>query len=149
MHIIKLEQVNDKQKKEIDEVWRSAVINSHDFLSNEVIKSIEPEVLQGVSTVQSLYIQEDNDRIISFMGIEDYKIEMLFIHNDYRNKGLGTKLVEFSFEKENVDEVDVNEQNSSGLAFYKKVGFIQYDRTEFDESGRPYPIIHMKRKLNI
>lgn len=149
MHIIKLEQVNDKQKKEIVEVWRSAVINSHDFLSNEVIKSIEPEVLQGVSTIQSLYIQEDNDRIISFMGIEDYKIEMLFIHNDYRNKGLGTKLVEFSFEKENVDEVDVNEQNSSGLAFYKKVGFIQYDRTEFDESGRPYPIIHMKRKLNI
>lgn len=40
--------------------------------------------------------------------------------------------------------VDVNEQNPKARNFYRHLGFREYERTEYDEQGRPFPIIKMK-----
>ena len=39
--------------------------------------------------------------------------------------------------------VDVNEQNPGALAFYKKHGFEIASRDEYDDAGRPFPILHL------
>jgi hypothetical protein len=40
--------------------------------------------------------------------------------------------------------VDVNEQNSSGRMFYEKMGFLVTGRSDLDDAGRPYPLLHMR-----
>jgi putative acetyltransferase len=40
--------------------------------------------------------------------------------------------------------VDVNEQNAAAVAFYQACGFVNEGRSELDESGRPYPLLHMR-----
>ena len=78
------------------------------------------------------------------MGIEGTKLEMLFIKNSERGKGLGKRLLNYGIEKYDVNELTVNEQNPNAKGFYEHMGFKTYKRTEFDEQGNPYPILYMR-----
>ena len=78
------------------------------------------------------------------MGIEDTKLEMLFIKNSERGKGLGKRLLNYGIENYNINEVTVNEQNTNAKGFYEYMGFKIYKRTELDEQGKPYPILYMR-----
>ncbi|WP_219721521.1 GNAT family N-acetyltransferase, partial [Clostridioides difficile] len=59
---------------------------------------------------------------------------------------IGKRLVEYAIEVLNVNYVDVNEQNQQALGFYKHMGFKVFKKSEFDEQGNPFPILHMKIK---
>lgn len=88
--------------------------------------------------------ENENNMPIAFMGIEDTKLEMLFIKNSERGKGLGKQLLTYGIENYNVNELAVNEQNPNAKGFYEHIGFKTYKRTEVDEQGNPYPILYMK-----
>lgn len=42
------------------------------------------------------------------------------------------------------NEVDVNEQNPQGVAFYQHMGFVQVGRSERDGQGNAFPLLHMR-----
>ena len=71
---------------------------------------------------------------------------MLFVSDECRGKGIGKSLVEYAVKTLNVNYVDVNEQNPQALGFYEHVGFEVFKKSEFDEQGNPFPILHMKLK---
>ncbi len=52
------------------------------------------------------------------MGIKVRKLEMLFIKNDERRKGLGKRLVNYGIENYSVNELAVNEQYFNAKEFY-------------------------------
>ena len=129
------------------EVWEDSVRATHLFLSNEEIKNIKKYVPKALERVSYLVIMKnENNMPIAFMGIEDTKLEMLFIKNSERGKGLGKQLLNDGIENYNVNELAVNEQNSNAKEFYEHMGFKIYKRTEIDEQGNPYPILYMKLK---
>ncbi len=71
---------------------------------------------------------------------------MLFVSNDSRGNGIGKRLVEYVIEVLDVNYVDVNEQNPQAAGFYKHMGFEVFKRSELDEQGNQFPILHMKLK---
>lgn len=89
-------------------------------------------------------IQGDN--LIGFIGVFDFKIEMLFFSPDYIGKNLGRMLLEYAVNELKANKVDVNEQNIHAVGFYQKFGFVAYERTELDDQGNPYPILRMQLK---
>tara|TARA_Y100001960_G_C14235720_1_gene615898 strand:+ start:145 stop:600 length:456 start_codon:yes stop_codon:yes gene_type:complete len=142
-----LKHINEDDSKAIIETWETSVIATHLFLTKDDVESIKPEVLAGAGFVEHFYVIRDNSNIIrAFLGVHNKKIEMLFVHNDFRSKGLGTKLIEFAIEKLNVSAVDVNEQNPLAVDFYKNIGFEVFDRSETDDQGRNFPILFMRLK---
>ncbi|MEW9079859.1 GNAT family N-acetyltransferase [Terrisporobacter glycolicus] len=148
--MIKIENlniINNKDMEEILNTWESSVRATHNFLSEEDIISIKPQVIEGAKYVSKLLcVRDKKDMIKAFMGIHDSKIEMLFVSNDSRGNGIGKKLVEYAIEVLNANYVDVNEQNPQALGFYKHMGFKVFKKSEFDEQGNPFPILHMKLK---
>lgn len=148
--MIKIENLNNINNKDIDEIldtWESSVRATHDFLSEEDIISIKPHVVEGAKYVSKLLCVRDKQGTIkAFMGIHDSKIEMLFVSNDSRGNGIGKKLVEYAIEVLDINYVDVNEQNPQAVGFYKYMGFQVFKRSEFDDQGNPFPILHMKLK---
>lgn len=148
--MIKIENLNSINDKDIDEIldtWESSVRATHDFLSEEDIISIKPQVVEGAKYVSKLLCVRDKQGIIkAFMGIHDFKIEMLFVSNQSRGNGIGKRLVDYAIEVLGVNYVDVNEQNPQAVGFYKHMGFKIIQRSEFDEQGNPFPILHMKLK---
>lgn len=148
--MIKIENLNSINDKDIDEIldtWESSVRATHDFLSEEDIISIKPQVVEGAKYVSKLLCVRDKQGIIkAFMEIHDFKIEMLFVSNESRGNGIGKRLVDYAIEVLGVKYVDVNEQNPQAVGFYKHMGFKIIQRSEFDEQGNPFPILHMKLK---
>jgi putative acetyltransferase len=39
----------------------------------------------------------------------------------------------------------VNEQNDAARAFYERLGFQIVGRSDLDDAGRPFPLLHMRR----
>ena len=81
------------------------------------------------------------------MGVDDGKLEMLFISPAERGRGLGRKLLEHGIKKYGVKELTVNEQNPQAKGFYEHMGFQVYKRTDLDEQGNPYPLLYMRRPV--
>lgn len=148
--MIKIENlniINNKDMEEILDTWESSVRATHDFLSEEEIILIKPQVIEGAKYVSKLLcVRDKKDMIKAFMGIHDFKIEMLFVSNESRGNGIGKRLVEYAIEVLNANYVDVNEQNTQALGFYKHMDFKVFKKSEFDEQGNPFPILHMKLK---
>ena len=141
-------EVKDRLQELINEllkIWEDSVKATHLFLSDEEIENIKKYVPLALKEVQHLIVMNDEKNIpIAFMGINGEKLEMLFIKNSERGKGLGKKLLHYGIENYNVRELTVNEQNPKAKEFYEHIGFKIYRKSELDEQGNPYPILYMK-----
>lgn len=127
----------------IMEIWESAVKATHDFLAEEDFNYFKEVIPRDYLPNLEVYLIINNDEAQGFASVAEGNLEMLFIHNDVRGKGLGKELYQFMKEKTGLTKVDVNEQNPQAIGFYEKLGFKQIGRSEKDGSGKDYPIIHM------
>ena len=145
MRIIEIKERTEILINQLLEVCEDSVKATHLFLSSKEIENIKEYVPQAISGVSHLVIMEnESHQPIAFMGIEDRKLEMLFIKNSERGKGLGKQLLNYGIENYNVNRLAVNEQNPEAKGFYEYMGFKTYKRTELDEQGNPYPILYMR-----
>lgn len=126
------------------EIWRSAVLATHDFLTPEDFAAIEVMVRDQYLPAAAFWIAADeNDRALGFMGMSGAQIDSLFVHADARGRGVGRRLVAHAMSLHPVLTVDVNEQNASGAGFYRRLGFEIVGRSPVDDAGRPYPLLHL------
>ena len=125
-------------------VWERSVRATHTFLSEAEIAEIKPFVPQAIAGVETLVVAAREDEPLGFMGVQDGRLEMLFLDPAARGRGLGRRLLEHGIECLGVIELTVNEQNPQAVGFYEHLGFKTYRRTELDEEGRPYPLLYMR-----
>ncbi len=137
-----IRKINIEDYPKLVSIWRSAVLNTHHFLKDEDFKYFEEKIPTYFEFV-SLFGFEEAGQLIGFIGIADNNLEMLFIDNNFRTKGVGKQLLKYAVNVLNVNKVDVNEQNEQAVGFYKHMGFKVIDRSELDGQGKEYPILHM------
>ena len=126
-------------------VWEHSVRATHHFLSESEILRIRAYVPQAVGGVAQLVAAENQaGEPVGFMGVENGRLEMLFLAPEARGCGLGERLLRCGIEQYGVREVTVNEQNPQAVDFYAHFGFRTYRRTERDEEGGPYPRRYMR-----
>ncbi len=126
-------------------VWEHSVRATHHFLSESEILRIRAYVPQAVGGVAQLVAAENQaGEPVGFMGVENGRLEMLFLAPEARGCGLGGRLLRCGMEQYGVREVTVNEQNPQAVDFYAHFGFRTYRRTERDEEGGPYPLLYMR-----
>jgi len=127
-------------------IWESSVRASHHFLTDGDILRLVPQVEEALRQIETLWGVKDARCPIGFMGVQERKIEMLFLHPDYFRKGIGRMLVQKAFDEQDVQYVDVNEQNPSAVKFYERMGFRVFRRDSIDDQGNPFPILRMERR---
>ena len=139
--MIKLRITTPDDAEDLFRIWLSAVEATHHFLTPEDQAGIEPLVHDYVRTSPLLGAEKDGV-LVAFMGQTGRNIDSLFIDVSAQRKGIGRILVE---RVGSPATVDVNEQNENGVAFYRHLGFEVVGRSELDEDGRPYPLLHMRK----
>lgn len=145
---MKIKEVQDRPQALIEQllvVWESSVKETYLFLSENEIESIKKYVPQALKEIPHLIIVENKNQVpVGFMGIENEHLEMLFVSNEERGKGLGKELLNYGIEQYSVNDLAVNEQNPLAKSFYEHMGFEVYKRANRDEQGNPYPLLYMK-----
>ena len=77
-------------------VWEASVRATHLFLSDAEILQIKEYVPQALQGIAHLIVAEDDaGAAVGFMGIEDGRLEMLFLSPAARGQGLGRRLLEY------------------------------------------------------
>lgn len=127
----------------LTDVWNESVRTSHHFLSEQDIDNIKPYVGMALREVKHLIVIYHDRQPEGFMGIQDNKIEMLFLSPGNIGQGWGSHLIDLAICTYGVTKVDVNEQNKTALNFYLHKGFNVTGRDALDEQGNPFPILHM------
>lgn len=152
MAILLIEEIEKSERsselvQNLLDVWEKSVRATHTFLPKQEILKIKEYVPGAICNVETLLVLRENDEIshpLGFMGIENRKIEMLFLLPDECKKGFGKTLVHHGIENYSAAEVTVNEQNLKAKGFYEHFGFKTYKTSATDEQGNPYPIAWMK-----
>lgn len=146
MNIYEIENRTPEVIEVLLRVWEDSVRATHEFLSDKEIAQIKEYVPQALNCVTHLIADEDESgKMIAFMGIENQRLEMLFLLSAERGKGIGKQLLQYGIENYKIQEITVNEQNPQAVGFYQHMGFESYKRTDYDEEGNPYPLLYMKK----
>jgi putative acetyltransferase len=127
------------------QVWRSAVDATHRFLPKADRDSIQAQLASHYFPAVRLTLAEVDGQQVAFAGTSGRKLEMLFVHDFFRGRGVGSLLLEHVILEEGIVDVDVNEQNPAAVNFYSRRGFVTVRRSARDDAGRPYPLVHMSR----
>ena len=131
--------------QQLVEVWQRSVQATHLFLSAPEIAAIRTYVPQALCGVEHLIVaQDESGTPVGFMGVQENRLEMLFLDPAVRGKGLGKQLLQYGVQHYGIREVTVNEQNPQAVGFYAHMGFVTYKRTDRDEEGGPYPLLYMR-----
>ena len=138
-----IRKIKDTDYPRLIEIWESAVLNTHDFLKEEDFLYYKKQLPVYFQYVTLLGFEQEGI-LAGFMGIAEENLEMLFVDNEYRGTGIGKKLIAYATANLHVTKVDVNEQNTQAVGFYKYMGFNIVRRSELDGEGKEYPILHMQ-----
>lgn len=129
---------------ELVEVWLRSVRASHDFLSEQDLLDLYPQVRDVYLPQVEVWVYETAEgRSGGFIGLSEAHVEMLFIEPALRGQGIGTRLLDHVRRLQPALTVDVNEQNPRACGFYRRYGFHPVGRSATDSAGRPFPLIHM------
>jgi putative acetyltransferase len=128
------------------DVWLRSVEKTHTFVSEADIQAFKPLVRDYLasSAAEFWVLCDAKGAVAGFMGMAGPKLESLFLAPEFHRRGGGRRLVEHARERHGELTVDVNEQNAAAVAFYQACGFVTEGRSELDDTGRPYPLLHMR-----
>ncbi|MBR9801004.1 acetyltransferase [bacterium] len=128
------------------DVWLRSVQATHTFVSQADITEMTPQVREylGSSETDFWVVCVESDRPMGFMGLGGSQIESLFLAPEFLRRGAGRRMIDHARTLHSELTVDVNEQNADAVAFYQAVGFVVERRSELDDQGRPYPLLHLR-----
>ena len=143
-NVIVHEDVTAEDYPRLVTIWRSAVDATHGFVDPGDLAEIEGHLAAQYLPAVRLHVAHLDGELVGFAGTSQGVLEMVFVDARYRGRGVGRALLDHAIREAGVNSVDVNEQNEQAVGFYERFGFRTVGRSEFDEAGRPYPLLHMK-----
>lgn len=125
------------------EIWRAAVDATHNFLRPVDRNAIDQEVCTLLQNNRLWLAVDNSNRAIAFMLLKAGHMEALFVDPEHKLRGAGRALVEHALKIHGPLTADVNDQNEAAIGFYEQLGFRRTGRSEMDDQGRQYPLVHL------
>jgi putative acetyltransferase len=145
---MRIRAARDTDRDRLLDLWERSVRATHAFLADADIAFYRPLVGEalGGGVLEVWVLVTDADEPMGFLGLEGNRVEALFLAPEHRGAGGGRRLVEHAQALRGGElSLDVNEQNDAARGFYEALGFQVVGRSELDGTGRPYPLLHMRR----
>lgn len=106
---------------------------------NEIVKNYDKDFMHHYtldmyldSDVYLMYLYEENNVIKGFIICnhlyEKMEILLLFVKDEFRNQGIGKKLVEYLYNLSGIITLEVSVENYPALHLYEKLGFKEVGR---------------------
>jgi len=141
-----IRRASSPERPALFDIWRRSVTGSHRFLREEDVQTLTPAVHEYLSLpkLQLWVLCDPSNTPVGFMGLQDAAVDSLFIAPEHWRQGGGTLLINYARQLNGLLTVDVNEQNTGALDFYRAMGFEVIGRSPVDSAGRPFPLLHLR-----
>ena len=106
----------------IMEIWLNSNIEAHNFIDKSYWKK-NFEMVKNALPQSEIYIYEENNNIMGFVGLVENYIAGIFVEKNFRGKGTGKKLLDYAKSIKNNLTLNVYEKNIDAVKFYKREGF--------------------------
>lgn len=127
------------------DIWQRSVQATHAFMATDDIRAMTPQVRDYLANPAEMWVAcDDAGAVMGFMGMSGSKMDSLFLAPEHQRQGVGRRLIRHAQSLHGELTVDLNEQNTPARAFYEACGFVVTGRSELDDQGRPYPLVHMR-----
>jgi putative acetyltransferase len=139
--------IRDAERGELEAlvgIWRRAVEATHHFLGAGEIDALEPQTRRELARA-AIRVASGPDGPVGFLIGTAGEVDGLFVDPAVHGRGAGTALLDDAAAHHPVLTLDVNEQNPAAREWYAHQGFVETGRSETDEDGRPYPLVHLRR----
>lgn len=118
------------------EIWLKSNIEAHNFVDkNYWINNFD--LVKSMIKESEIYIYEENNKILGFIGLSENYIAGIFIDKEFRNKGIGKNLLDYAKDKKDKLYLNVFEKNNKAMNFYIKNQFIISEKN-FDDENNEY-----------
>jgi putative acetyltransferase len=141
-----------RERLELLELWERSVRATHAFLTDTDIAFYRPLVADFFASegLELYVLTGEAEPPVGFLAVSGNAIEALFLDPTHRGRGAGRQLVDYAQRlRPGALTVDVNEQNPTARGFYETLGFRVVGRSPLDGTGRPFPLLHMRRDAPI
>lgn len=126
----------EKDLDNIMEIWLKSNIEAHNFVDkNYWINNFD--LVKSMIKESEIYIYEENNKILGFIGLSENYIAGIFIDKEFRNKGIGKNLLDYAKDKKDKLYLNVYEKNNKAMNFYIKNQFIISEKN-FDDENNEY-----------
>ncbi|MGJ0949689.1 acetyltransferase [Klebsiella grimontii] len=141
--VISIRRSRHDEGEKLVAIWRRSVDATHDFLSKEYRVELETLVSSFLPEAPLWVAVTEKDEPIAFMLLTGEHMDALFVDPTVRGCGVGKLLIEHALTLAPKLTTNVNEQNEQAVGFYQKMGFKVTGRSETDDLGKPYPLLHL------
>ncbi|MBW2981998.1 GNAT family N-acetyltransferase [Candidatus Woesearchaeota archaeon] len=147
---MKIRKFRKQDAKKVSNMIRKTLmeVNIRDsprFAVEELYGEYSPKELVKLSKEREIYLVIEKDKIIGTGGLENNYICTVFVHPDYRGKGIGKIIMDYLENKIKSKKYSFAELNSgpTALTFYKKLGYKKIKETFV--KGKKTSILMRKR----
>ncbi len=126
-------------------IWRRASEVGHPFLGSAELDADAALVREQYMPAARVRVAAAEDRVLGFIALLDAFIGGLFVDPEMHAQGIGRALVHDAQPHHPTLDVEVYEANADARAFYARLGFIETGRRDFDDQGRPWPLLRFRR----
>ena len=85
-----------------------------------------------------LWVYDDNGIVKGFMWVDSQQIKKLFVEPVLQSRGIGSKLLEYAFDKLGATYLWALAKNTRAIAFYKRHGFQTTEEKMLEEDTTEY-----------
>ncbi|WP_270323890.1 N-acetyltransferase [Lactococcus petauri] len=118
--MIRKMKAEDLQK--VVELWLRVNIANHRFIKCEYWLKQAAAVEEAMKDAE-IYVYEENQKIIAFVGLIDQYIAGIFVSNSKQSKGIGKSLLQHIKASSQTLSLKVYQKNEGALRFYQREGF--------------------------
>jgi len=103
-------------------IWLESNIKAHDFIDYAYWYE-SYEIVEKMMHKATLFVYEDNEEILGFVGLMDNYIAGIFVDNKNQSKGIGKYLLDYIKERYNSLSLKVYRNNTRAIEFYQRECF--------------------------
>ena len=126
------------------QIWLESNRQAHSFIEADYWEKNKEEVRKMLphSLIQ---VAEIEGNIVGFIGMNETKIEGLFVNCNFQSRGIGHSSLEWAKTRNEVLTLNVYQKNQRALKFYLKEGFVIHEQLIDEETGEIEFLMQWKR----
>lgn len=132
-----IRKYNENDMDSVLEIWLSASVQAHDFISPEFWESQVENMRNIYIPASETYVYEVESKVVGFYALYENSLAAIFVSPELPGKGIGKQLLSHAKTQRAELSLAVYKENQASYQFYLSQGFKVLSEQLDEHTGHP------------